>query len=50
MKKTYTAPTLEEHKIARTQIICVSGQLDPEQTITTPEGVGARAFDEFEGF
>ena len=50
MKKTYTAPKLEEHKIAITQIICVSGQLDPNQTITDPNVVGARAFDEFEGF
>lgn len=50
MKKTYTAPTLEEHKIAITQIICLSGPLDPNQTIDNPSDVGARPLDEFEGF
>jgi len=50
MKKTYTAPTLEEHKIAITQIICVSGPLDPNQTIDNPSDVGARPLDDFEGF
>ncbi|MBR1505410.1 MAG: hypothetical protein IJ614_04815 [Prevotella sp.] len=50
MKKVYMAPAMEEHKIATNQILCVSGQLDPEQTITDPDQVGSRELIEFDGF
>ena len=51
MKKVYMAPAMEEHKIATNQILCESsGTLDPGQTITDPNQVGARELIEFDGF
>ena len=48
MKKTYIAPVMEEHKIATNQILCVSGDLDPNQTITDVNEIGARELIDFE--
>ncbi len=45
MKKTYIAPTLEEQKIELHHIICVSGKLDPTQSIESVDQFGARSFD-----
>ncbi len=48
MKKTYIAPAMEEHTIAMSQMLCVSGKLDSTQSITTSEDFGAREMTEFE--
>ncbi len=48
MKKTYMAPVVEEHKIALTGILCVSGVLDTEHSITDENEVGAPEFNIFE--
>ena len=41
MKKRYIAPTMEAVEIGMNLILCVSGTLDPNQTVTTTDEVGA---------
>jgi len=48
MKKTYIAPAMEEHTIAMSQMLCVSGELDSKQSITKSEDFGAREMTEYE--
>ncbi|MBP3788335.1 MAG: hypothetical protein J6I52_01795 [Prevotella sp.] len=42
MKKTYIAPEIMEQKIQLSNIICVSGTLDSEQTIDDANRIGSR--------
>ena len=48
MKKTYIAPVLEEHTIAMSKMLCVSGKLDDTEEITDPQNFGAPEFLDFE--
>ncbi len=43
------APVVEEQKIEMHHIICVSGQLDPNQSITDPSAIGSRSIGDIFG-
>lgn len=49
MKKTYITPQTVEYKMEISQMVCVSGTMDPNATpIENPNEVGSRSVDFFE--
>ena len=47
MKKNYEAPEILVQKIEVSNMICVSGLLDTDTEITTPEGFGSRSLEDY---
>ena len=48
MKKIYQKPAIQVTSVNLSSMICVSGQLDPNQTITNSNKFGSRRGDWFD--